>query len=189
MASIILITGTPGVGKTVLAKSLSRKSGFKLVELGKLVRKERLYTRFDRDRKTYVVDEGQLRKRLATLSRSSERIVLSTHLIGRFLPKASVKTALVLRLDPVVLYRRLRARGWTKRKAWENTEAEILDVCLQEARLLLGTRKVFEIDTTRKSAASVYKEARRALSRGRAGRSQVVNWLARYDPIELERAL
>ena len=158
MASIILITGTPGVGKTVLAKSLSRKSGFKLVELGKLVRKERLYTRFDRARKTYVVDEGQLRKRLATLSRSPERIVLSTHLIGRFLPKASVKMALVLRLDPVVLYRRLRARGWTKRKAWENTEAEILDVCLQESRLLLGPRKVYEIDTTRKSALAVYRK-------------------------------
>ena len=189
MASIILITGTPGVGKTVLAKSLSRKSGFKLVELGKLVRKERLYTRFDRARKTYVVDEGQLRKRLATLSRSPERIVLSTHLIGRFLPKASVKMALVLRLDPVVLYRRLRARGWTKRKAWENTEAEILDVCLHESHLLLGPRKVYEIDTTRRSAASVYKEALRALSRGRTGRSGVVNWLARYDPLELERSL
>ena len=188
MATIILITGTPGVGKTVLAKSLSGKSGFKLVELGQLVRKERLYTHFDRARKTYIVDERKLRMRLVALSRSPERIVLSTHLIGS-LPKASVKMALVLRLDPVVLYNRLRARGWTKRKAWENTEAEILDVCLQEARLLLGTRKVFEIDTTRKSAPSVYKEARRALSRGRAGRSQVVNWLARYDPIELERAL
>jgi len=189
LASIILITGTPGVGKTVLAQSLSRKSGFKLVELGNLVRKERLYTRFDKAKKTYIVGEGKLRRRLEVLSRSPERVVLSTHLIGRFLPKASVKTALVLRLDPVVLYKRLRGRGWTKRKAWENTEAEILDVCLQESRLLLGTRKVFEIDTTRKSALAVYREALRVLSRGRTGRSGVVNWLARYDPLELERTL
>ena len=189
MANITLITGTPGVGKTVLAQNLSRKSGFTLVELGNLVRKEGLYTRFDKARKTYIVDEGKLRKRLEMLSRSSERVVLPTHLIGRFLPKDSVKTALVLRLDPVVLYKRLRARGWTKRKAWENTEAEILDVCLQESRLLLGTRKVFEIDTTRKSAASVYKEALRVLSRRRTSRSRIVNWLARYDPVELERNL
>ena len=189
MANIILITGTPGVGKTALAKSLSRNRGFKLVELSKLVRKERLYTRYDGSRKTYVVDEGKLRRRLEALSRSSERIVLSTHLIGRFLPKASVKVALVLRLDPVVLYERLRTRGWTKRKAWENTEAEILDVCLQESLLLLGPRKVYEIDTTRKSALAVYREALRVLSRGRTGRSGVVNWLARYDPLELERTL
>jgi adenylate kinase len=189
LASIILITGTPGVGKTVLAKSLSRKSGFKLVELGQLVRKERLYTRFDLPRKTYIVDERKLRKRLEVLSRSSERIVLPTHLIGRFLPKASVKLALVLRLDPIVLYKRLRARGWTKRKAWENTEAEILDVCLQESLLLLGPQNVYEIDTTRKSAGAVYREVLRAVSGGRTGRSGLVNWLARYDPVELERTL
>jgi adenylate kinase len=189
LANIILITGTPGVGKTALAKNLSEKPGFKLVELTALARKEKLYTSFDRARKTYVVDEGKLRRRLEALSRSSERIVLPTHLIGRFLPKASVKSALVLRLDPVVLYRRLRARGWTKRKAWENTEAEILDVCLQESRLLLGPRKVYEIDTTRMSALAVYREALRVLSRRRTGRSGVVNWLARYDPLELERTL
>ncbi len=190
MANIILITGTPGVGKTALAKNLSRKSSFKLVEPNRLVKKEMLYTRFDRARNTYVVDEGKLRKRLEALSRSSERMVLPTHLIGKFLPKTKVKMVLVLRLDPVVLYRRLRARGWTKRKAWENTEAEILDVCLQDSLLLLGPRKVYEIDTTRKSAATVYREALRALSsRGRAGRSGVVNWLAHYDPLELERTL
>jgi len=160
-----------------------------VVELGYLVRKEKLYSSYDRVRKTYVVDEGKLRRRLETLSRSSERIVLPTHLVGRFLPKASVKLALVLRLDPVVLYERLRARGWTKRKAWENTEAEILDVCLLESRLLLGPRKVFEIDTTRKSARDVYKEALRVLSRGKTSRSGQVNWLTRYDPIELERTL
>jgi adenylate kinase len=189
LASIILIVGTPGVGKTVLAKNLSRKSGFKLVELGNLVRKERLYTRFDRARETYIIDERKLRRRLDAMSRSSERIVMSTHLVGGFLPKASVKIALVLRLDPVVLYRRLRARGWTKRKAWENTEAEILDVSLQECRLLLGPGKVYEIDTTRKSAVTVYKEALLALSGRRTGRSGLVNWLARYDPLELERTL
>jgi len=189
LANIIIITGTPGVGKTTLAKNLSRESCFKLVDPNRLVKKERLYTRFDKARKTYIVDEGKLRKRLEALSRLSEGIVLPTHLVGRFLPKASVKSALVLRLDPVILYKRLRARGWTKRKAWENTEAEILDVCLQESRFLLGPRRVYEIDTTRKSARAVYKEALRALSKRRPSRSGLVNWLARYDPLELERAL
>jgi adenylate kinase len=189
LANIILVTGTPGVGKTALAKNLSRKSGFKLIDLSSLIRNEGLFTRYDRVRKTYVVDEGRLRSRLEAFSRSPERILLPTHLVGRFLPKASVKLALVLRLDPVILYKRLRARGWTKRKAWENTETEILDVCLQESRLLLGPRKVYEIDTTRKSAQAVYMEALRVLTSGRTGKSGQVNWLARYDPLELKRTL
>ncbi len=189
MGDIILITGTPGVGKTALAKNLSKKAGFDLIELNRLIRKEKLYTRFDKARKTYIVDEQKLRKRLEALSRSSERIVLPTHLVGKFLPKASVKLGLVLRLDPVVLYGRLRARGWTKGKAWENTESEILDVVLQGSRSILGPRKVWEIDTTRKSALAVYKEALRAILTGRTGRSGVVDWLARYDPLELERVL
>ena len=189
MGNIVLITGTPGVGKTILAKKISKKSGFKLVELNRLIRKEKLYTRFDRVRKTYIVDQGKLRRKLEALSRSSERIVLPTHLVGRFLPKASVQLALVLRLDPVILYERLRAKRWTKRKAWENTEAEILDLCLQDSLLLLGPRKVYEIDTTRRSATDVYREALRVLSKRRTGRSGVVNWLSRYDPLELERTL
>ena len=172
-----------------MAEILSKRSGFKLIELNRLIRKEKLYTRFDRARRTFIVDDRKLRRRLEALSRSSERIVLPTHLVGRFLPKASVKLALVLRLDPVLLYERLRTRRWTKRKAWENTEAEILDVCLQDSRRLLGPRKVYEIDTTRKSAAEVYREALQALSKGRTGRSGIVNWLARYDPLELEKTL
>jgi len=55
--------------------------------------------------------------------------------------------------------------------------------------LLLGPRKVYEIDTTRKSARTVYKEALLALSRRKTGRSGLVNWLARYDPLVLERTL
>lgn len=110
-------------------------------------------------------------------------------MVGDFLPNTLVKRAFVLRLDPVVLYRRLRARGWPRRKAWENTEAEILDVSLQESLKLLGRHRVHEIDTTKKSAYQVYKEASMALSKQGARRVGQVNWLARYDPVQLKREL
>jgi adenylate kinase len=189
LRNIILITGTPGVGKSRLARALSKKAGYKIIEPNQLVKREKLYSRLDRRSMTYVVKETRLRKRLEELSRSPAKIVLPTHLVGRAIPKASIKLALVLRLDPMVLFRRLRARGWIRQKALENTEAEILDVCLLQSRSLLGPKRIYEIDTTGKSASSVYREALRALRTPRNGRSGEVNWLAQYDPIDLRRTL
>ncbi len=172
-----------------MAKALSKGVGYSLVDPNELVKNEKLYTCFDRTSKSYVVDEDRLRRRLQDLSRGSEKkIALPTHLVGRALPGASVKLALVLRLDPLTLFRRLRARGWTKKKALENVEAEILDTCLQESLTLLGRRRIYEIDTTGRTRVSVYREALRALAKG-ASRSGEVNWLATHDPIELRRRL
>ena len=155
-----------------------------MVDLGLMVRRERLYTRFDRKRGSYVLNERKVRRRLKTISEPSKKIVIAYHTVGGFLPENLVRSALVLRLDPGLLYRRLRARGWTRRKSWENTEAELIDVSLQASLKLLGRRRVNEIDTTGKSAFQVYKEARLALSKPGMGRIGHVNWLARIDPIE-----
>ena len=172
-----------------MAKELSHKAGYKLVDLNRLVKTERLFTRFDKKRRSYVIDEEGLRVRLESISKSSKETVIASHLVGGFLPKTLVRCALVLRLDPIALYRRLRARGWTRRKAWENTEAEVLDVSLQESLNLFGRRRVYEIDTTKKSVYQIYKEAKMALSKPGTSRVGQVNWLAQYDPLELERKL
>lgn len=183
------MTGTPGVGKSRLAREISRKEGYTLVDIGGLVKTEGLYTSYDRTRGSYVLDERKLRRRLEIISRSSNKIVITYHTVGKFVPKNLVKCALVLRLSPTMLYRRLRARGWTRKKAIENMEAEVVDVSLQEALELLGRRRVREIDTTKKSVLQVYKEARRAMSKPGIGRVGQVNWLARFDPAELGRNL
>ena len=180
------MTGTPGVGKSRLAREISRKDRYSLVDLGQMVRTEHLYSMFDRTRGSYVLDEVKLRRRLETISKPPNRTVVAYHTVGRFLPRNLVRCALVLRLNPSILYRRLRARGWTRQKAWENTEAEIIDISLQESLNLLGRRRVNEIDTTGKSVLQVYQEARIALSKPGRGRIGKVNWLARFDPGEWE---
>lgn len=183
------MTGTPGVGKSRLAREISRNEGYTLVDIGGLVKTDGLYTSFDRRRGSYVLDEAKLRKRLETISKSSNKIVITYHTVGNFIPKNLVRYALVLRLDPSILYKRLRARGWTRKKAIENTEAEAVDVSLRQALELLGSGRVREIDTTKKSLLQVYKDARRAMSKPRTGRVGQVNWLAHFDPAELGRRL
>ena len=177
------------MGKSSLARELSRNEGYKLLDLSHVIKTERLYTRFDRNRGSYVLDERRLKRRLGIISKSAEKTVIATHMVGDFLPKSLVIRALVLRLDPVILYRRLRARGWTRQKAWENAEAEIIDASLQESLNLLGRRRVSEIDTTRKSVLQVYEEARIALSKPSTVTIGKVDWLSNYDPIVLARKL
>ena len=185
---VLLVLGTPGVGKTTLAQGLSFKLGLQMVDLGVLVRREKLHTGFDKSRKAFVVDQGRVSRRLERLTNAGG-MVIATHFVGKMILPRRVKLALVLRLDPTVLYRRLRAKGWSRRKAWENVESEIVDVCLEEAVRLFGKEKVFEVDTTSKSRRQVLSEALEIVT----GRKRVpafrVDWLAAYDPVVLWRSL
>ncbi len=188
MASVLLVLGTPGVGKSALSRNLALKLHVQRIDIGELVRRERLYERFDSRTKSYVVDEERVRRRLQGFVRNSP-VVISTHTVGRTILSHWVKRVIVLRLDPVTLYHRLRARKWTRSKAWENVEAELVDVCLEEAVRLFGKERVIEIDTTSKSSLRVLSDTLRALrSKARPTRFQT-DWLSVYDPLILRRRL
>lgn len=191
MQCMIVVTGTPGVGKTELARSLANKTHSEFLNLSELVKKERLHSGFDQSSRSYIIDERKLKDWLNSYfaKHADKRVVIDTHSVGSFLPLKSGMIGLVLRLDPVLLYRRLRERKWTKRKAWENVESEIIDVSLYEASKYLGEENVYEIDTTRKTRSAVLGEALKIFSKGRRWHSGRTNWLEMYDPVALSRRL
>lgn len=132
----VALTGTPGTGKTGVAKLLK---GWKVVDLNALITRDRLWRSRDARRGAKVVDVEQLREAVAT-----ERgpVIFEGHLAHE-LP---VDLAIVMRCAPSELARRLRARGWPAAKIRENMEAEAVDVILIEA--LARCPEVCEIDTT-----------------------------------------
>ena len=188
MAVAVVVLGTPGVGKSELARGLGGQIGLEVIDLSRLVKKKRLYKRFDKRTRSFEVDERRVRDYLRT--RIEEKgVVIATHFIGKSIPKGRVRLAIVLRLDPVTLYRRLRARRWTRQKAWENVESELVDVCLEEAVRLLGRDRVVEIDTTSLTPAKVLLRALDEVSVKRKPFRYRVDWLSVYDPLELEKKL
>jgi adenylate kinase len=164
----IALTGTPGTGKTAVASEL-RGLGFPVVDINGLARSRGLLGRYDRARKTREVRLGPLGRALDRELPADGPVFLEGHL--SHLLKADF--AVVLRCSPPVLRRRLRARKYPASKVRENSLAEALDVITAEAVARLGRRRVIEMDTTRRKAASIASELARLARRGFRGAARL----------------
>ncbi|RQW78325.1 MAG: hypothetical protein EHM14_12285 [Methanothrix sp.] len=138
----IALTGTPGTGKTTIARLLP----YRIIDINALV-KAGLNFGVDPERGCLEADMDGLEKRLLEID-SDEICILEGHFSHHFADRA-----IVLRLAPSALRQRLEARGYLPQKVNENLEAEALDVILVESVEMC--RHVDEIDTTRKTVEEV----------------------------------
>ena len=138
----IVITGTPGTGKTSLAQSLVSDrdlSSFTVVNIGDLAKEKVLYDGYDEEYQCHILDEDAVVRELKTrLSDSggdlvSGGVILEYHSCD-FLPSEWVDVVYVLRTDNSVLYDRLKERGYLDKKLKENLECEIFQTILDEAQ-------------------------------------------------------
>lgn len=58
----IIVTGTPGVGKTTHAEQLARATGFKHLSVNQIVKDEGFHEGKDEETGSWVVDEDKVRK-------------------------------------------------------------------------------------------------------------------------------
>lgn len=178
MTKVIIIEGTPGTGKTTIAKKLAEHLKGVHVDISDLVEKEKLYERIDYNRsKTKIADEKQLIKRLVeVIKKTSKPLIIEGH-YADIVPKKHIQCAIVLRLDPRVLEKRLESRKWPKKKTMENIQAELLDSCLIKAIEAYGEDKIREIDTTDKSVREVISEIIDALKNPDKYRPGEIDWI------------
>lgn len=136
---IVLITGTPGTGKTTLARALAQKLNIKCYSISELVDEE-VVAGYDRERESFEIDVERLFKKISHIKSG----IIEGHM-AHLLPFENA-TVIVLRTHPEVLQERLKRKGFSERKIKENLEAEALDVCLVES--LEMHRRVYEINTS-----------------------------------------
>jgi len=152
----IIVTGVPGTGKTALSKKLAKKLNFYYFDVNRFITKNRLYEGYDKKRKTKVVDINKLNKKLIEeikkikSSGKFNGMIIDSHL-SHYLPKKHVDLCIVTKCGINELNKRLIKKKFSKSKVMENLQAEIFDVCLNEAMemnhkvLIIDTAKVFNI--------------------------------------------
>lgn len=139
----IVITGSPGTGKTVISKLLAKRMKLKLVDIKKVVQKNKLA-----EGPEHEVDIDKLSKAMEFLEEKKD-FVVEGHLACEIGIHADF--VFILRTDPEILKQRLAKRKYSKEKLNENIMAEILDYCTQRTERVY-TIAPLELDTSKRTA-------------------------------------
>jgi adenylate kinase len=149
---IIAITGTPGTGKTEVAKVLAKRLGWQYFSLNDIAEKENLYQGYDKERMCKIVDIEKLREEVNVLAASNKNMIIESH----YAHDMPCDVVIVLRTEPSVLRKRMLTKSFHAEKVAENMEAEMMEVIKDEATA--AHKNVYEIDTTKKTPDQAAKE-------------------------------
>ena len=133
----LAITGTPGIGKTTVAKLVSKFMNYPLINLNYLLLKD-FKLQNDEKRDTWEVDIERAIKEIEL----PKKCLIEGHL-SHFFP---VDAIVVLRCSSKKLLNRLKIKKWYATKVEENIESEAMNIISEEARE--QHQNVFDLDTS-----------------------------------------
>lgn len=182
VSRVIVITGTPGVGKTATAKALTSRLNASYIGINELVRDENLIAHLDEDRGTLVADITRLAERVnELLDRADRDQVIDGHYAHDVVHVDRATHVFVLRRHPGELRTILAKRGYREDKILENLNSEILDVCLTEALERHGVGRVGEINTSSVTVEETVESMLSVINGGRELTVGKVDWLGQLE--------
>lgn len=142
----ILITGTPGTGKTTLCSELAnRVADLEWINIAELAKANNCYEAYDEQYDCAILDEEKVMDEME--DRMSEPFggkIVDYHGCD-FFPKRWFDVVFVLRTNTKLLYDRLVHRGYEGKKLEDNVQCEIFQVLLDEAKSAYDEEIVHEL--------------------------------------------
>ncbi len=180
---VILVTGTPCVGKTSVARLLASRLGAVYVNLTELAVKENLVLGKDEKRGSLIVDERRMKNKIGKIVEEAgeKDVIVDGHYAASVVPEKLATHVFVLRRNPVELRNFMEKAGFSGGKLWENLASEILDVCLVDALNIYGEDKLCELDVSGRSVEEVVTEILEVLKGSKKCRVGVVDWLGMLE--------
>lgn len=158
---IIIISGTPGCGKTSVANKLSKLFNAKIISLNELAISHDFSFEYDNERKTYIVDFKiflpYIMKKIKKIKKENPQFLIIESHFSDIIPNKYIDQVFILRCDPDELLIRLKGKNYNLKKITENVQTEILGNCVNYFIQKKTKKPLFEIDTTNLSIKSVAK--------------------------------
>ncbi len=148
----ILITGSPGTGKTAVAKLLGKKLKCRVINEHDFCMGKRI-GQFEHGE--LVVPLGKFQKALNAELKKRKDIIVEGHLLCEIKLKADA--AILLKLHPELLEARLEKRGYNAEKIQDNVFCEGIDYCKKHLYRNYKRSRIIEVSAhgTAKETANI----------------------------------
>ncbi|KAN0045227.1 hypothetical protein ACTA71_005604 [Dictyostelium dimigraforme] len=142
----ILITGTPGTGKTSLASIVASNHEMNHIDISAAVKEKELHDGWDSEFQCYILDEDKVCDEFEGIMVKGGNVV--DHHGCEWFPERWFDLVIVLRTDIKILNERLEKRNYIQHKITNNLDCEIMQVILDEARNSYKEEIVVELPST-----------------------------------------
>ncbi len=178
---LVIITGTPGTGKTIVSQKICQISNARSISLNDLVIEEDLIINYDNKRDTNVINKKKIINRVERLikeqkNRDYDYLIIESH-FSDLVPNLYIDYAVILRCHPDELIVRLRKKEYTDAKIMENVQSEILGNCMNYLIQKKLKNPLIEIDTTKLTVEQVAKKIIDTIQTKNYEETKQVDWL------------